>query len=33
MSEGRMILLVTPEEFMRSDDSLAKAYLETLALA
>jgi osmoprotectant transport system ATP-binding protein len=33
MSEGRLIVLATPEEFMQSDDPLARAYLETLALA
>jgi osmoprotectant transport system ATP-binding protein len=33
MSEGRLIVLATPEEFMQSDDPLARAYLETLTLA
>jgi osmoprotectant transport system ATP-binding protein len=32
MREGRIALLATPEEFMRADEPLARAYLETLQL-
>ncbi|HEY0098699.1 MAG TPA: hypothetical protein VGB76_07060 [Pyrinomonadaceae bacterium] len=30
MREGQIVLLATPEEFMRTDEPLARAYLETL---
>ena len=30
MQSGRIVLLATPEEFMRTDEPLARAYLETL---
>ena len=32
MREGRIVLLSTPEEFMRTEEPLARAYLETLQL-
>jgi hypothetical protein len=32
MHAGRLVLLDTPEVFMRSDDSRARAYRETLRL-
>ncbi|HEX8633522.1 MAG TPA: ATP-binding cassette domain-containing protein [Pyrinomonadaceae bacterium] len=32
MREGRIVLLATPEEFMRTAEPLARAYLETLRL-
>ncbi|HEY9404809.1 MAG TPA: ATP-binding cassette domain-containing protein [Pyrinomonadaceae bacterium] len=32
MREGRIVLLATPEEFMRAEEPLARAYLETLRL-
>jgi len=32
MQEGRIILLATPAEFLRTDEPLARAYLETLQL-
>ena len=30
MDAGKIVLLATPEEFVRSDDELARSYLETL---
>jgi osmoprotectant transport system ATP-binding protein len=30
MSEGRLVLLATPEEFTRSTEPLARRYMETL---
>jgi osmoprotectant transport system ATP-binding protein len=30
MDAGRIVLLATPEEFVKSENELAKAYLETL---
>ena len=32
MREGRIVLLATPEEFRRTEEPLARAYLETLQL-
>jgi osmoprotectant transport system ATP-binding protein len=32
MREGRMLLLSTPEEFLKSDEPYARAYLETLGV-
>jgi osmoprotectant transport system ATP-binding protein len=32
MRAGRIVLLATPEEFMRTEEPLARAYLETLQL-
>ncbi len=32
MSAGRLVLLATPEEFLRSDEELARAYCETLSV-
>jgi osmoprotectant transport system ATP-binding protein len=32
MREGQIVLLATPEEFMRTEEPLAQAYLETLQL-
>ncbi len=32
MSAGRLVLLATPEEFLRSDVELARAYCETLSV-
>jgi osmoprotectant transport system ATP-binding protein len=32
MRAGRIVLLATPEEFMRTEEPLARAYLETLRL-
>ncbi|HEY1403827.1 MAG TPA: ATP-binding cassette domain-containing protein, partial [Pyrinomonadaceae bacterium] len=32
MREGRIVLLTTPEEFIRTEEPLARAYLETLRL-
>ncbi|HYP01535.1 MAG TPA: ATP-binding cassette domain-containing protein, partial [Pyrinomonadaceae bacterium] len=32
MREGRIVLLATPEDFMRTEEPLARAYLETLQL-
>ena len=31
MDKGKIVLLVTPDEFVKSDNELARAYLETLA--
>jgi osmoprotectant transport system ATP-binding protein len=33
MSAGRLLLLATPKEFLRSEEPLARAYLETLQLS
>ena len=33
MKAGRMVLLETPEKFVESADSYARAYLDTLAIA